>query len=314
MCIKNIYRKVIAFSIEKKSSKCYNKIDTKERRNNMNVTLPVNKLDTKSKIVYISIISICILSILLVLYVQYFDVKTVTKVGTLKGKSEEGYEILKSKFNELFTNSLQKYDEKYQSLKKEISKDLVYTGYTNKQIKDNSYNIDVKIPYINIDNSTINKYNQELKETFEGKAEDILKTKNKNSTYTVVYSSYIQDGILSIIIRAYLKEGSNPQRIIIETYNYNLDEEKEINLSELLNLKSVDKDYVQQKVNEEIELEHKKAEDLKAIGHPIFDRNLQDEMYKVENIEEFYYHDGSIYIIFPYGNDKHTSELDIVII
>ena len=37
-------------------------------------------------------------------------------------------------------------------------------------------------------------------------------------------------------------------------------------------------------------------------------------MYKLNNIKQFYYHDGSIYIIFAYGNDKHTSEVDIAII
>lgn len=280
----------------------------------MNVTLPNNKLDTKSKIVYSSIIAICILSIILVIYVQFFEGKTVTTVGTLKGKSEEGYEILKSEFDTLFTNNLQNYDEKYQSKKKDKSKDLVYTSYTKNENQDNSYDLDVNIPLININNSTIDKYNEEIKSTFEDKAEDILKTKNRNSIYTVEYSSYIQDGILSVIIRANLKEGSNPQRVIIQTYNYSLDKNKEISLQELLNLKNVEENYVQNKINEEIESEHKKAEDLKAIGYTIFNRNMDDEMYKLNNIKQFYYHDGSIYIIFAYGNDKHTSEVDIAII
>lgn len=280
----------------------------------MNVTLPNNKLDTKSKIVYSSIIAICILSIILVIYVQFFEGKTVTTVGTLKGKSEEGYEILKSEFDTLFTNNLQNYDEKYQGKKKDKSKDLVYTSYTKNENQDNSYDLDVNIPLININNSTIDKYNEEIKSTFEDKAEDILKTKNRNSIYTVEYSSYIQDGILSVIIRANLKEGSNPQRVIIQTYNYSLDKNKEISLQELLNLKNVEENYVQNKINEEIESEHKKAEDLKAIGYTIFNRNMDDEMYKLNNIKQFYYHDGSIYIIFAYGNDKHTSEVDIAII
>ena len=241
----------------------------------MNVTLPNNKLDTKSKIVYSSIIAICILSIILVIYVQFFEGKTVTTVGTLKGKSEEGYEILKSEFDTLFTNNLQNYDEKYQSKKKDKSKDLVYTSYTKNENQDNSYDLDVNIPLININNSTIDKYNEEIKSTFEDKAEDILKTKNRNSIYTVEYSSYIQDGILSVIIRANLKEGSNPQRVIIQTYNYSLDKNKEISLQELLNLKNVEENYVQNKINEEIESEHKKAEDLKAIGYTIFNRMMK---------------------------------------
>ena len=82
----------------------------------MNVTVPNNKLDTKSKIVYGSIIAICIISIIIVIYIQFFEGKTVTTVGNLKGKSEEGYEILKSEFDKIFTNNLQNYDDKYQNI------------------------------------------------------------------------------------------------------------------------------------------------------------------------------------------------------
>ena len=280
----------------------------------MNVTLPDNKLYKKAKLVYASIIGICILSIILVIYAQFFEGRTVTTIGNLKGKSEVGYEVLKSEFNDLFTNSLQKYDEKYQSKKSDVTKDLVYTGYIKKENQDGDYNLDVNIPYINIKNSTIEKYNQEIQDVFENKAEDILKTKNKQSIYTVEYSSYIQDGILSIAIQANLKEGSNAQRIIVKTYNYNLDENKEVSLEELLQKENVEKTYAQSKIDDEIKTQQKYAEDLKALGHPIYERDINDKKYKIENVTEFYFHDGSIYIIFAYGNDKYTSELDIAII
>lgn len=280
----------------------------------MNVTLPDNKLDKKSIIVYSSIMAICVISIILVVYIQFFEGKTVTTVGDLKGKSEEGYEVLKSEFDNLFTNNLQIHDENYQNKKEDNGKDLVFTGYNKTENQENDYNLDVNIPYINITNSTIKKYNEEIKSTFQKKAEDILNTKNKNSIYTVEYSAYIQDGILSLVIRANLKEGSNPQRVIVKTYNYNLEENKEYDLKQLLNSKNVETSYVQNKINEEIESEHKKAEDLKSLGYPIFNRDIEDDIYKVENIKEFYFHDGSIYIIFAYGNDKHTNELDIAII
>lgn len=281
----------------------------------MNVTLPTdNKLDTKSKIVYGAIISVCIISIIIVVYIQFFEGKTVTTVGNLKGKSEEGYEILKSEFDDIFTNSLQNYNEKYQNKKEDSAKDLVYTGYTKKANEENNYDLDVNIPYINVKNSTINKYNEEIKSTFQNKAEDILKTKNKNSIYTVEYSSYIQDGILSVIIRANLKEGSNPQRVIIQTYNFSLDNNKEVDLKQLLELENVEESYAQSTIDEEIASEHKKAEDLKSLGLNIFNRDVEDEKYEVENVQEFYFHDGSIYMIFAYGNDKHTSEVDIAII
>lgn len=280
----------------------------------MNVTLPDNKLDKKSKIVYASIIAICIISIIIVIYIQFFDGKTVTTVGYLKGKSEIDYENLKAEFNNIYTNSLKNYNDKYDKLKSDTSKELVYTGYTKDVTENNSYNINVQIPYINIKNSTIDGYNEEIKNLFEKKAEDILKTKNKNTIYTVEYNACVEDGVLSIIINANLKEGSSAQRVIIKTYNYDLDTNQEINLSQLLNGESVDTSYAQSKINEEIEVEQKKAEDLKALGHSIFSRDKNDDMYKIENVEDFYFQDGAIYVIFAYGNDKYTSEVDVAII
>ena len=280
----------------------------------MNVTLPDNKLDKKSKIVYASIIAICIISIIIVIYIQFFDGKTVTTVGYLKGKSEIDYENLKAEFNNIYTNSLKNYNDKYDKLKSDTSKELVYTGYTKEVTENNSYNINVQIPYINIKNSTIDGYNEEIKNLFEKKAEDILKTKNKNTIYTVEYNACVEDGVLSIIINANLKEGSSAQRIIIKTYNYDLDTNQEINLSQLLKGESVDTSYAQSKINEEIEVEQKKAEDLKALGHSIFSRDKNDDMYKIENVEDFYFQDGAIYVIFAYGNDKYTSEVDVAII
>ena len=280
----------------------------------MNVTLPDNKLDKKSKIVYASIIAICIISIIIVIYIQFFDGKTVTTVGYLKGKSEIDYENLKAEFNNIYTNSLKNYNDKYDKLKSDTSKELVYTGYTKDVTENNSYNINVQIPYINIKNSTIDGYNEEIKNLFEKKAEDILKTKNKNTIYTVEYNACVEDGVLSIIINANLKEGSSAQRVIIKTYNYDLDTNQEINLSQLLKGESVDTSYAQIKINEEIEVEQKKAEDLKALGHSIFSRDKNDDMYKIENVEDFYFQDGAIYVIFAYGNDKYTSEVDVAII
>lgn len=280
----------------------------------MNVTLPDNKLDKKSKIVYASIIAICIISIIIVIYIQFFDGKTVTTVGYLKGKSEIDYENLKAEFNNIYTNSLKNYNDKYDKLKSDTSKELVYTGYTKDVTENNSYNINVQIPYINIKNSTIDGYNEEIKNLFKKKAEDILKTKNKNTIYTVEYNACVEDGVLSIIINANLKEGSSAQRVIIKTYNYDLDTNQEINLSQLLKGESVDTSYAQSKINEEIEVEQKKAEDLKALGHSIFSRDKNDDMYKIENVEDFYFQDGAIYVIFAYGNDKYTSEVDVAII
>lgn len=280
----------------------------------MNVTLPETKMDFKSKMVYIAIIGVCIISIILVLCAQFLEWKPVTTVGNLKGKSDEGYEELKAEFVNLFSNSLQSEDDEYENIKEDKSKPLVYTEYENKVNVDGSYDLDINLPYINIKNNDIKKYNEEIKSAFKTKVDDILKTKNRNSIYTLGYSAYIQDNILSVVIRGNLKEGANAQRVFIKTYNYNLKENKEVTLADVIKLENVDKNYVQGKIDTEIKTEQKKAEDLKALGYTIFERDSSNEMYRVDNVEEFYLHDGSIYIIFAYGNSKHTSEVDIAII
>ena len=36
-------------------------------------------------------------------------------------------------------------------------------------------------------------------------------------------------------------------------------------------------------------------------------------MYKIKNATEFFVHNNNLYIIYAYGNDKLTSERDIVV-
>ena len=67
----------------------------------------------------------------------------------------------------------------------------------------------VKIPYININNSSIKKYNNQIEQIFKQKALDIINNnESKDVFYTVDYFAYINENhILSIVIRSILKEG-----------------------------------------------------------------------------------------------------------
>ena len=62
-----------------------------------------------------------------------------------------------------------------------------------------------------------------------------------------------------------------------------------------------------------IKNEEKKAEDLKALGYNVFTRDTKSDMYKIKNATEFFVHNNNLYIIYAYGNDKLTSERDIVV-
>ena len=50
------------------------------------------------------------------------------------------------------------------------------------------------------------------------------------------------------------------------------------------------------------------------MGYNIFERHPEDEMYKIENSQEFFIKDGKIYIIYAYGNENLTREMDLVIV
>ena len=48
-------------------------------------------------------------------------------------------------------------------------------------------------------------------------------------------------------------------------------------------------------------------------GYPVYERNLESEIYKIENITNFFLNEeGKLYIVFAYGNQNFTSEFDIV--
>ena len=55
-------------------------------------------------------------------------------------------------------------------------------------------------------------------------------------------------------------------------------------------------------------------EDLRSLGYKIFERNPENDMYKIKNSQEFFVKDGNIYIIYAYGNEELTTEMDLVII
>ena len=120
--------------------------------------------------------------------------------------------------------------------------------------------------------------------------------------------------ILSLAINATLKEGSNPQRVIVQTYNYNLATGEEVKLEEILSQKNLVQSEVQNKINETIQKAKQEAEIMVQSGYPVYNRDLTSEIYKLSNISNYCLGpNGNLYIIFAYGNQNHTSAMDIVL-
>lgn len=282
----------------------------------MNVTLPEkNKINKRRIIIYSIAIFACILAIVVVIGIQilgsdvvdnFFGVSKITK------KTEEEENRLKANFDTLFQNQLEN-NSSCEVKKIDKNKDIVYTNYENTDKSANNYEMNVNLPYINIKNQSVQDYNENIKNIFQAKAEEVLKSTNSNVIYTVKYEAYIENNILSLIIYSDLKQDASAQRIIIQTFNFNLETNKELTLEDIIKIYELDEKTVQDKIDNEIKNEEKKAEDLKALGYNVFTRDTKSDMYKIKNATEFFVHNNNLYIIYAYGNDKLTSERDIVV-
>lgn len=282
----------------------------------MNVTLPEkNKINKRRIIIYSIAIFACILAIVVIIGIQilgndvvdnFFGVSKITK------KTEEEENRLKTNFDTLFQNQLEN-NSSCEVKKIDKNKDIVYTNYENTDKSANNYEMNVNLPYINIKNQSVQDYNENIKNIFQAKAEEVLKSTNSNVIYTVKYEAYIENNILSLIIYSDLKQDSSAQRIIVQTFNFNLETNKELTLEDIIKIYELDEKTVQDKIDNEIKTEEKKAEDLKALGYNVFTRDTKSDMYKIKNATEFFVHNNNLYIIYAYGNDKLTSERDIVV-
>ena len=287
----------------------------------MNVVLPEkNRIKKRQLFIYISIIIICIISVIIAFYVQFYTRIDIAKfIGIsqkdgLGSKTEEQQQTIKSEFNTIFNNTITNDNDTNNSKKEEADKKIVYTKYEKKETKLNSYDLEVHIPHINISGEVVEKYNQEIENIFVDMAKKVLQSENNNVIYTVEYVANIQDGILSVMIKSNLKEGSKAQKVIIQTYNYDLRNNKEITLAEVLKIEQLNENDVQNKIKADIQTEQKKAQDLKSLGYNIYSRDINSDIYSIEKSTEFYFTGNILYVIYAYGNQMATSEMDIVVL
>lgn len=282
----------------------------------MNLELPEKeKIPKKRIIMYAVILLICVIAVIVVVGVQILGndvVDNMFGINKITKRTEEEEANLKANFENIFDNQIEdKGEYKIQKIKQD--ENLVYTNYT-KEEKNEKHEIDVNLPYININNEETDNFNKEIKNTFKGKAEEILKDSNQNIIYIVKYKAYVENNILSLVIYSDLKQNTSAQRVIVQTFNFDLKENKKLTLEDIIDSFDLKKADVQNKINIDIQKEQKKSEDLIKLGYNIFSRDINSDIYKVENASEYFVYNNNIYIIFAYGNNKMTSEKDIVII
>lgn len=280
----------------------------------MNVILPEKpKIINRRNVTYLTILVICTVAIAIAIYQFFSEEKLGVIVGITENENEE-YDELKLDFYSLFTNKFES-DKQIQNIKKiEQDAEIIYTKYEKEDKSISNYTLDVKLPYVNIDNDVTKGYNDDIKKEFQKPAEDIMKTEGRNIIYTVNYMAYVEKDILSIAILSTFKEGSNTQRTILKTYNYNISSNKEVTIFDSIELKDTNEKTLENRIRTEIKKSQEQAEQLKELGYDIFARDANNDMYKTNNITDFFWHDGYLYIVFPYGNRNNTSEMDIIIL
>lgn len=278
-------------------------------------------------IIYIVISALCIIAIVLGVYYQIFGEKN-NMTNTISNEvntniDENGVvdpEVLKEEFNNLFANSFdsQGYPTaeivKIQDLEEQ---DVIYAAYNIKEEKNEKYSVNINLPVFNVSGDVATEFNQTTQTIFANKASEILGNSQVYTIYDVEYTAYLNENILSMVIKSTLKEGSNPQRVIVQTYNYNVTTNQKVSLNEILQEKGIELREVNKKIEKQVEEANKRAEAvsqaLAQTGQTIYKRDINNAMYVTDNVSHFFLGpNGQIYIIYPYGNANFTSEIDII--
>lgn len=271
-------------------------------------------------IIFVIIAIVCVVAIFEAVYVVIFSVDgTLENVTTSVTNTVEvdEKEVLKDNFQTIFKNDIVSNVDTVSIQKKDNKYDLVYVSY-NKVEKDvGKYDLDVQIPHINLDSTEIDNINNEIDKIFKSKAEAVIdeNSNSENVVYSIKYRAYVNNEILSLVIECTLKEGSNAQRILMKTYNYNMQTKKVLDIDDFAELKLLTKNIIERKIKDEINSQISMEKSLAEAGYSVFNRYPESDMYKYENLNNIFMDEkGNLYIIFAYGNTNNTSELDLVIL
>ena len=134
---------------------------------------------------------------------------------------------------------------------------------------------------------------------------DIVLNGTTNTNLTISFAANVNDNILSVAIIAKLKEGDKPQRIMIQGYNYDLANNKEVKVADVLAKKNVDMATANSKIEKVV----------KSADNTLYKRELTNPIYSIDKVTNFILgRNGELYIIYAYGNQAnvYSSEMDIV--
>ena len=271
------------------------------------------------KIIFILVGAFCVFALIAGIYTQFFvgnkgSDYAQTPTDNISGDSRpKTQEEIKNQLKSLFTNDFIN-NSTYEVQKANDSKDIVYSAY-DIQKKEELYEVDIHLPVINISGDVPASFNKITQSVFADEASKILNKKyTEKVIYDVNYISYINDNILSLAIKSTLKRGNNPQREIIQTYNYNLETGEKVELVDVLTKRNIVQSECQNKINQVVSKAQEEAQILVKSGYQVYNRDLSNSIYQLSNISNFFLGStGELYIIFAYGNQNFTAEMDVVL-
>ena len=281
----------------------------------------VSKLTGRNRYIFLVVlILICIASLSIGIYSKFFYKYADTDpfmLGINIGaqKTAEEYDLLRSNFNEIFNNDLKGDDSEIILERIDSEKNIVYTAYNLVNEDETFYSVDTKIPMININSDVAKKINSQIKDEYYNKANSIMRQTEGNTIYKVTYEAYINNSnILSVVIKSSLKDENKSEKVSIKTYNYGIVSEELVTLQDLIDLKKMESSEIQKEIDKEIKKAYNDAKIIAAEYGELYERDLSNSMYKIENSENYFLtDDGYVYIVYPYGNNDYTNEMDIVI-
>ena len=271
-------------------------------------------------VLYILIIVICIIAIFIGVYTQFFKKATEDEGEyNISGESTTTNTVsqaeIKDEFKDLFTNEFFSFDYDETNLTKlDDSKPIVYNRIDGfEREKEGEYDIKATIPLINISSEIVEKLNNTTNNIFVSKLNSVMSESTVYTICDVNYTAYINNDVLSVAIMASIKEGDSAQRLIVQTYNYNLKEDKEVTIDDIIEARGLDASNVNKKIKSIVNKAAEDAKGMQSTGYNVYERNLNSDMYDISTVDNFIQGpNGELYIIYAYGNEAYTSEMDII--
>ena len=266
--------------------------------------------------IYALIVAFCIIAIIVGVHAQFFSTKESDEVPDINVSNvvSVNEEIdISNKFMQLFDNKLPQFKDYPNIEKGDLSKNYLYIYSENPQLPngpytkklDGKYDIVAYLPVFNINSDMTNSFNNITINYFVKMMNDIVLNGTTNTNLTISFAANVNDNILSVAIIAKLKEGDKPQRIMIQGYNYDLANNKEVKVADVLAKKNIDMATANSKIEKVV----------KSADNTLYKRELTNSIYSIDKVTNFILgRNGELYIIYAYGNQAnvYSSEMDIV--